>query len=139
MLNTMYSSEGIGLAAIQVGVPKKIIVIDIDNLEEVKSADYPLCMINPEIVGVSSKTVSMKEGCLSVPGEYIDVVRPISVRVRYLNLEGECSSIEASGLFARVIQHEYDHLCGKLLIDYLPYAEKSKILKNASVKQAAIL
>ncbi len=134
MVNTMYNSEGIGLAGIQVGVPKRIIVIDIDNLEENPSFEYPICLINPEVSFLNNKTSSMQEGCLSVPGEYVKIVRPSSVSVRYLNLEGQACHMNADGLLSRVIQHEYDHLQGKLLIDYLPYLEQDKILEKASTR-----
>ena len=134
MVNTMYNSEGIGLAGIQVGVPKRIIVIDIDNLEENPSFEYPICLINPEVSLINNKTSSMQEGCLSVPGEYVKIVRPSSVSVRYLNLEGQACHMNADGLLSRVIQHEYDHLQGKLLIEYLPYLEQDKILEKASTR-----
>jgi peptide deformylase len=136
MVNTMYHSEGIGLAAIQVGIPKNIIVIDIDNLEESPSFEYPMCLINPKISLVNNKTCSMQEGCLSVPGEYVKVVRPSSILVQYLNLEGQICQIKAEGLLARVIQHECDHLKGKLLIDYLSHLEQDKVLERALEKKS---
>ncbi len=135
MVNTMYHSEGIGLAAIQVGIPKKIIVIDIDNLEESPSFEYPICLINPHISVVGNKTCGMQEGCLSVPGEYVKVVRPSSILVQYLDLEGQRREIQADGLLARVIQHECDHLKGKLLIDYLSHFEQDRVIERASVKK----
>jgi peptide deformylase len=135
MVSTMYNSEGIGLAGIQVGIAKRIIVIDIDNLEEHPSFEYPICLINPEISLINNKTSSMQEGCLSIPGEYVKIVRPSSVAVRYLDLEGQICNIKAEGLLAKVIQHEYDHLQGKLLIDYLSYFEQDKILEKASMRR----
>jgi peptide deformylase len=135
MVNTMYHEEGIGLAAIQVGIPKNIIVVDIDNQEEHPSFEYPMCLINPQISAASNKTCSMQEGCLSVPGEYVKVVRPSSIFVQYLNLDGQMCNITAEGLLARVIQHECDHLKGKLLIDYLSHSEQDKALERVSVKK----
>ena len=111
MFETMYLAKGIGLAAPQVGRSERIAVVDVD--------DKPLVIINPEIVEADAKTTKAEEGCLSIPDIYGDVVRPATVRVRALDIEGQPFEIEASELLARCLQHEIDHLHGKLFIDYM--------------------
>lgn len=115
MLETMYHEGGIGLAAIQVGIPKRIMVIDISE-SEVKS---PMCIINPVIQSYSKETCLFLEGCLSIPGQRVELERPNSVQLRYLDENGNACSMIAKDLLARVIQHENDHLMGRLLIDYV--------------------
>ena len=116
MLETMYDAPGIGLAAIQVGVPKRIIVMDLSRGDGPKE---PRFFVNPEIVWSSEELAPYEEGCLSVPEIYEEVQRPAKVRVRYLNYAGEQIEEEAEGLYATCIQHEIDHLEGVLFIDYL--------------------
>ena len=111
MFETMYAAKGIGLAAPQVGRTERMAVVDVD--------DNPLVIINPEIVEFDSKTAKGEEGCLSIPDVYGDVDRPATVRVRATGLDGREFDIEADGLFARCLQHEIDHLHGKLFVDYL--------------------
>ena len=129
MLETMYAAPGIGLAAIQVGVPKRLIVIDLSKPEEKKN---PLYFINPEILKKSSKDASYEEGCLSVPNQFAEVSRPDTCEVRYLDYNGQEKILKAEGLLATCIQHEMDHLEGILFIDYLSKLKKSMIVKKLS-------
>ncbi len=124
MLETMYEAPGIGLAATQVGVPKRVIVIDIS---EDKSS--PLVLVNPEIL-TREGVEEMEEGCLSVPGVYERVRRAGRVRARALDRDGRRFEIEADGLLAVCIQHEVDHLDGKLFVDYLSELKRSRIRKR---------
>jgi peptide deformylase len=124
MFETMYQAPGIGLAATQVNIQEQIIVIDVS--EEKNS---PLCLINPKIIE-SGGTEEMQEGCLSVPGFYENVTRAESVKVQALNEEGEVFELEADGLLAVCIQHEMDHLEGKLFVDYLSPLKRQRIKKK---------
>ena len=116
MLETMYSAPGIGLAAIQVGVPKRIIVIDISPKDGPKN---PMFFVNPEIIDKSEDNSTYEEGCLSVPGQFAEIDRPAKCSVKYLDYHGQPKKIEAEGMLATCIQHEMDHLEGILFIDYL--------------------
>ena len=127
MLETMYAAPGIGLAAIQIGVPKQVIVLDIDQKEGKKN---PLFFINPEIVNKSQTNSIYEEGCLSVPGQFAEIERPESCHIKYLDYYGEKKEIEAKGMLATCIQHEMDHLEGILFIDYLSKLKKSMIIKK---------
>lgn len=127
MLETMYEAPGIGLAAPQVAVDRRIIVADIGRNEEDRQ---PLRMVNPEIVWVSDDDNTYEEGCLSVPEHYGQVVRPRVVRVRYLDQDGQDREIEADGLMATVLQHEIDHLDGVLFIDHLSSLKRNMILRK---------
>ena len=129
MLETMYAAPGIGLAATQINVPLRVVVID---LSEDKSR--PLVLINPEIAGVRGEEQS-EEGCLSVPGIYDSVTRAEWVRVRGLDRNGESFEIEADGLLAVCIQHEIDHLDGKLFVDYLSALKRQRIRKKLEREQ----
>ena len=111
MFETMYLAKGIGLAAPQVGRSERIAVVDVD--------DNPLVLVDPEILESSAKTAKAEEGCLSIPDVYGDVERPGTVRVRAMDLDGKTFEVEASELFGRCLQHEIDHLDGKLFVDYL--------------------
>ena len=124
MLETMYEAPGIGLAATQVGVPKRVIVIDISD-----DKSSPLVLINPEILSREG-VEEMEEGCLSVPGVYERVRRAERVRVRALDREGKAVEFDADGLLAVCIQHEVDHLDGKLFVDYLSELKRSRIRKR---------
>ena len=129
MFETMYQAPGIGLAAIQVNDPRRVVVIDISD-----QRDQPLCLINPEILerdGVEE----MDEGCLSVPGVYEKVQRADRVRVRALNQQGEPFELEAEGLLAVCIQHEVDHLDGKLFVDYLSNLKRQRIRRKLEKEQ----
>ena len=114
MLITMYSAKGIGLAAPQVGVQKRILVIDL-NFENPESP--PNVFINPEIISSSASVDTYEEGCLSIPGVYLNVVRPSSIKLSYRDEMGRPKKMNAEGLMARCIQHEIDHLNGVLFVD----------------------
>jgi peptide deformylase len=132
MLETMYAAPGIGLAAIQIGVPKRVIVMDIARPEEPKAPRY---FVNPEILWSSDETVPYEEGCLSIPEIYDEVERPARVKLRYLNYQGEAVEEDAEGLFAVCIQHEMDHLEGVLFIDHLSRLKREQAVKKVR-KQA---
>ncbi len=127
MLETMYKAPGIGLAAPQVGVAKRVVVLDLGKTEEDRQ---PLRMANPEIIWASDDDKSYEEGCLSVPEHYANVVRPAAVRVRYLDHENEIREIDADGLLATALQHEMDHLDGILFIDHLSSLKRNMILRK---------
>jgi peptide deformylase len=132
MLETMYDAPGIGLAAIQVGVPKRVIVMDLAKGED---APAPRYFVNPEILWASDETAPYEEGCLSVPEIYDEVERPAKVRLRYLGYDGAPVEEEAEGIFAVCIQHEMDHLEGVLFIDHLSRLKRDRAI--AKVKKAA--
>ena len=129
MLETMYMAKGIGLAAIQVGVPKRIIVMDIGNRDKEKE---PMYFVNPKIKNKNSEHSTYEEGCLSVPNQFAEVNRPSSCEVEYLDYNGNKKILKASGLLATCIQHEMDHLEGILFIDYLSKLKKMMIVKKLS-------
>ena len=129
MVETMYEAKGIGLAAIQIGVPKRIIVMDIGNKEKEKE---PMYFVNPIIKNKNSDLSRYEEGCLSVPDQFAEVDRPSSCEVEYLDYNGEKKFLKTSGLLATCIQHEMDHLEGILFIDYLSKLKKSMIVKKLS-------
>ncbi len=124
MFDTMYLAKGIGLAAPQIGRTERMTVVDVD--------DNPLVLINPEILDASGKPAKAEEGCLSIPDVYGDVERPSNVHVRALGLNGKPFEVEASDLFARCLQHEIDHLHGKLFIDYLSVLKRRSALAKWS-------
>ena len=132
MLETMYDAPGIGLAAIQIGVPKRVIVMDIAGPDEEKAPRY---FVNPEIVWSSEDTAPYEEGCLSIPDIYDEVERPARVKLKYLNYQGEEVVEDADGLFAVCIQHEMDHLEGVLFIDHLSRLKRDRAV--AKVKKHA--
>ena len=127
MLETMYAAPGVGLAAIQVGVPKRVIVMDLAREEEPKAPRY---FVNPEILWSSEEMQGYEEGCLSVPEYYDEVQRPSKVRLRYLNYQGDTVEEEAEGLYAVCIQHEMDHLDGILFIDHLSRLKREQAVKK---------
>jgi len=129
MIETMYKANGIGLAAIQIGVPKRIIVMDISKNDEKKN---PMYFVNPIIKNKNSDLSRYEEGCLSVPDQFAEVDRPSSCEVEYLDYNGEKKILKTSGLLATCIQHEMDHLEGILFIDYLSKLKKSMIMKKLS-------
>jgi len=142
MLETMYAAPGIGLAAIQVGIPKRVIVLDIEWRDKSKSTNdekqtgkkNPLYFVNPEIITKSKNNSTYEEGCLSVPGQFAEIDRPEKCHVKYLDYYGQPKEIVAEGMLATCIQHEMDHLEGILFIDYLSKLKKSMIVKKL-VKQ----
>jgi peptide deformylase len=127
MLETMYAAPGIGLAAVQVGVPKRVIVMDLARDGE---EPQPRHYVNPEILWASEETAPYEEGCLSVPEIYDEVERPSQVKLKYLNYQGEEIVEEAEGLFAVCIQHEMDHLDGVLFIDHLSRLKREQAIKK---------
>ena len=129
MLETMYYANGIGLAAIQIGIPKRIIVMDISKKEEEKN---PMYFVNPIIKNKNKDQATYEEGCLSVPNQFAEVDRPATCEVEYLDYNGEKKFLKATGLLATCIQHEMDHLEGILFIDYLSKLKRSMIIKKLS-------
>jgi peptide deformylase len=127
MLETMYDAPGIGLAAPQIGVSRRVIVLDIAREDEPRA---PLCMANPDLIWVSDEDATYEEGCLSVPEHYAEVARPARIRVAYLDRDGTPQQLEAEGLLATVIQHEMDHLDGVLFIDHLSSLKRNMILRK---------
>jgi peptide deformylase len=132
MFETMYAAPGIGLAAIQVGVPKRILVIDLQEPEEEggEPVKKPLVFINPEILGHSDQDVPYSEGCLSIPDQYAEVDRPDLIRARWLDEKGVAHEEEIDGLLAVCLQHEMDHLNGILFIDHLSRLKRDMVLKK---------
>ena len=135
MLETMYDAPGIGLAAIQIGVPKRIIVIDLAKDSEAKK---PMYFINPEIISKSNKDATYEEGCLSVPNQFAEIDRPEKCHIKLLDYNGKEQSLDAKGLLATCIQHEMDHLEGILFIDYLSKLKKGMIIKKLSKQKKSI-
>ncbi len=129
MLDTMYTAKGIGLAAIQIGVPKRIIVLDISKEENKKN---PMYFVNPIIIKKNDEKVTYEEGCLSVPNQFAEIDRPSKCEVEYLDYNGNKQNLKAEGLLATCIQHEMDHLEGILFIDYLSKLKKTIIIKKLS-------
>ena len=129
MLETMYDAPGIGLAAIQIGIPKRIIVLDISKDPEKKE---PMYFVNPEKIYTSKDQATYEEGCLSVPGQFVEIDRPDKCHIKYLDYNGDFKELKAEGLLATCIQHEMDHLEGILFIDYLSKLKRSMITKKLS-------
>ena len=124
MLETMYEAPGIGLAATQVGVNRRVVVIDVSE-----DKNSPLILINPEILSSTGEGVG-EEGCLSIPGIYEDVKRAEEIRFRALDRSGDSYEMDADGLLAVCVQHEVDHLDGKLFVDYLSALKRNRIRKK---------
>jgi len=135
MLETMYEAPGIGLAAIQIGVPKRVIVMDLSRENEKKQ---PMYFVNPKIITKSEIDSAYEEGCLSVPGQFAEIDRPDRCKVKYLDYNGEDQILNAEGLLATCIQHEIDHLEGILFIDYLSKLKKSMIVKKLSKRKKSL-
>ena len=127
MLETMYAAPGIGLAGGQIGILKRLIVIDVSKEKEKKN---PLFLINPEIIYKSSSTSVYEEGCLSLPGYFAEIERPAECQIEYIDYHGKKKEMKASGLLATCIQHEVDHLNGILFIDYLSKLKRDMIIKK---------
>jgi peptide deformylase len=127
MFETMYGAPGIGLAAIQVGVPKRVVTMDLAKKDEPKN---PKVYINPELLWASEERATYEEGCLSIPEYYEEVERPAQVKVRYTDLDGNAQEIEANGLLATCLQHEIDHLNGVLFIDHISKLKRSRVIKK---------
>ena len=129
LFETMYDSNGIGLAAVQVGILKRILVIDISNKDEKKK---PLSLINPVIKKVSTETSIYEEGCLSIPETFIEIERPKICEVEYIDIDGKIKNLKCDGLLSTCIQHEINHLDGKLIIDHLSKLKRDIIIKKIS-------
>jgi peptide deformylase len=127
MFETMYDAPGIGLAAIQVGVAKRVVTVDLSKKDETQA---PLVFINPEITWASAETAVHEEGCLSIPEFYEEVERPLQVKVKYLDLDGKAHEVEAEGLFATCLQHEIDHINGVLFIDHISKLKRDRVIKK---------
>jgi peptide deformylase len=127
LFETMYDAPGIGLAAIQIGVAKRVVTMDLSKKDE---AHKPLVFINPEVVWKSEEKSKYEEGCLSIPDFYEEVERPAKVKVKYLDLDGNAHEIDASGLFATCLQHEIDHTNGVLFIDHISKLKRDRIVKK---------
>lgn len=127
MLETMYAAPGVGLAAIQVGVPKRLIVLDTAGDNEPKK---PLVVINPEIVRLGPELRTYEEGCLSIPDVRVEIERPSTVIIRYVDREGRQQQLDADGLLATAIQHEVDHLDGKLIVDFLTRLKRDIVIRK---------
>jgi peptide deformylase len=139
MLDTMYDAPGIGLAAVQIGVMKRLIVVDVAGKDEPKA---PIVLINPEVVWASDEEFRIhEEGCLSIPDYYEEVERPAQVRVRYMDLDGRTQEIEADGVLATCLQHEIDHVNGVLFLDHLSRLKRDRVMKKfmkAAKREAAV-
>ena len=135
MLETMYDAPGIGLAAIQVGIPLRVIVIDLSKDEEKKT---PLYFVNPEIISSSDQDATYEEGCLSVPNQFAEIDRPDKCQINFVDYNGEKKILKAEGLLATCIQHEMDHLEGVLFIDYLSKLKKNMIIKKLSKQKKSL-
>jgi peptide deformylase len=136
MLETMYDAPGVGLAAIQIGVPVRMVTMDVSKSEEERQ---PMVLINPEILWASEEKRIYEEGCLSIPEYYEEVERPDRVRFRYMDLQGETIEQDADGLLATCVQHEIDHLNGVLFIDYLSKLKRDRVVtkfKKAARREA---
>ncbi|HZW48423.1 MAG TPA: peptide deformylase [Microvirga sp.] len=136
MLETMYDAPGVGLAAIQIGVPLRVVTMDVSKSED---EHQPMVLINPEITWASQEKRVYEEGCLSIPEYYEEVERPDRVRFRFMNLQGEVFEQEADGLLATCVQHEVDHLNGILFIDYLSKLKRDRVMtkfKKAAKREA---
>ena len=132
MLETMYAAPGIGLAAVQVGILKRLVVIDISKGEEKRN---PIFLINPEITYQSKQTSVYEEGCLSLPGQFAEIERPAECNLKYVDYNGKQKELKANGLLATCIQHEVDHLNGILFIDYLSKLKKDMIIRKLVKKK----
>lgn len=126
LLETMYSARGIGLAAVQVGVARRVIVVDVSP-----ERNAPLTLVNPRFAEAPGGLAEFEEGCLSVPGVYEAVPRPARVRVDALDRDGRAVSFDAEGTLAACLQHEIDHLDGRLFVDYLSRLKQQRIRKRA--------
>ena len=127
MFETMYDAPGIGLAAIQIGVPRRVVTMDLAKKDEPKA---PQVFINPEVVWSSDEKSTYEEGCLSIPEYYEEVERPAAVKVKYMDADGKSHEIEADGLLATCLQHEIDHTNGVLFIDYISKLKRDMVMKK---------
>jgi peptide deformylase len=136
MLETMYGAPGVGLAAVQVGIPRRLVVIDVADEDEQPN---PLVFINPEIVALGSEMRLHEEGCLSIPDFRVEIERPASLTLRYLDRNGKPQELDADGLLATAIQHELNHLDGKLIIDFLSPLKRDMVVRKFKKQARATL
>jgi len=129
LFETMYNSKGIGLAAVQIGILKRILVIDVSTKDGKKE---PLSFINPTIKNLSNETSVYEEGCLSIPDTFIEIERPKICEVEYIDINGKIKNLKCDGLLSTCIQHEINHLDGKLIIDHLSKLKRDLIVKKIS-------
>ncbi len=134
LFETMYHHNGIGLAAVQVGILKRVVVLDVSKNENEKK---PLCFINPQIKKLSEKMSTYEEGCLSIPNTFIEIERPEICTVSYIDENGDKKEMECGGLLSTCLQHEINHLDGKLIIDYLSKIKKDLIIKKLSKQKTS--
>lgn len=127
MLETMYAAPGVGLAAVQVAVPKRLLVLDVSDKDDERN---PIAMINPEILRLGDEMRSYEEGCLSIPDVLVEIERPSTLVVRYVDRDGKQQEVAADGLFATALQHEMDHLDGKLIIDFLSRLKRDMVVRR---------
>lgn len=132
LFDTMYSANGIGLAAIQIGIPKRVIVLDVSKDNKKKE---PYCFINPVIKKKSNETSVYEEGCLSIPNTFIEIERPKSIILQFVNELGKKEELKLDGMLSTCAQHEIQHCDGKLIIDYLSKLKKDLIIKRLSKKK----
>lgn len=133
MVETMYHDNGIGLAAVQVGMHKRILVIDLQDNDDILDRPkdfFPLKMINPEITSKSKEECIATEGCLSVPDQYVEIARPEKITIKFLNEHNQEQTLECGGWFARCLQHEMDHLDGKTLLDYVSVVKRDVMIRK---------
>ncbi len=128
MLETMYEAPGIGLAAVQVGILRRLLVVDVTDHE--KEEPNPIVLVNPKILSLSDEKNTYEEGCLSLPEVKVEIERPAHVRVGYLDRSGKPQELEADGLLATALQHEIDHLDGRLIIDFLSRLKRDIIVRR---------
>jgi peptide deformylase len=133
MMEVMKKAPGIGLAANQVGILKQIVTINFDDKEKNKIANYIL--FNPSIIKYSKETIVMEEGCLSLPEQYADVERPKKITIEYIDKNKKLITREVDGFEARILQHEIDHLSGKLFVDYLSSLKRNILIKKVKKLQ----
>ena len=129
LFETMYHFNGIGLAAVQVGILKRVLVVDVSNKDEKKK---PITLINPVIKKLSNDTSVYEEGCLSIPETFIEIERPKICEVEYIDEKGQKKDLKCDGLLSTCVQHEINHLDGKLIIDHLSKLKKDFIIKKIS-------
>ena len=133
MMETMIKAQGVGLAANQVGILKQIVTINFEDKENNKKANYIL--FNPSIIQYSEETVVMEEGCLSLPEQYAEVERPKEIILEYINENEKIIKKQIDGFEARILQHEIDHLSGKLFVDYLSSLKRNMLIKKVKKLQ----
>ena len=133
MLQTMLDAPGIGLAAIQIGVPRRVIVL---NISQEKNKKNPMYFVNPVIKNKSNELSRYEEGCLSLKNVFVEVDRPSTCEVEYLDYNGEKRNLKCNGLLATCIQHEYEHLLGVLMVDHLSKLKKTMIIKKLSKQKS---